>query len=360
MSASPAWERIDNSIAYDICYGRTAVPGRPKNQIMTELNGSRRPTRYTLSAGADGSMSGTDQVLPTGRPVAGGRRWRTAWHDHLYGSEFTWAVAFVIPYVAVFFAFAAYPIAYGFWMGRQLSLYAELVSDPHYMNTVINTVVYVGLGVNVMMFLALLLSGFFMRRRWWIKALAVIYILPWALPAVPAFLSFHWMLIGEQGLLNSLLQALFSIDGPIWFNNRWLAIGSNIIAYIWKWMPFWTVIFLAGRLAIPQEIYEAADVDGATGLRRFVHVTFPLLANIYLVCTLLATIWSLGEFSGVYFVSGGAPARSTEVLATLGIRYAFDFAQPQLGVAAMLSGLPLLIPAVIVLIRKVQTTEVQL
>jgi multiple sugar transport system permease protein len=305
-------------------------------------------------------MSATQQVLAAGTSGTGNRR-QPAWHGpHLHGSEFTWAIAFVVPYAAVFFAFAVYPIAYGFWMGSKPSLYAELVSDPRYVQTVINTMLYVGLGVNVKMFLALLLSGFFMRRRWWIKALLVIYILPWALPAVPAFLSFHWMLIGEQGLVDSVLQALFGIDGPIWFNHRWLALGSNIIAYIWKWMPFWTVIFLAGRMAIPREIYEAADIDGATGSRRFVHVTFPLLANIYLVCTLLSTIWTLGDFTGVHFVSGGAPAMSTDVLATLGIRYAFEVARPELGVAAMLSALPVLIPIVIVLIRKVQTTDVQL
>jgi multiple sugar transport system permease protein len=199
-----------------------------------------------------------------------------------------------------------------------------------------------------------------MRPRRWIKAVLVIYILPWALPAVPAYLSFHWMLIGEQGLVDSVLQALFNIDGPIWFNHRGLALGSNIVAYIWKWMPFWTVIFLAGRMAIPQEIYEAAQMDGATGTRRFVHVTFPLLANLYLVCTLLSTLWTLGDFTSVHFVSGGAPARSTDVLATLSVRYAFDIAQPQLGVAAILSALPVLIPLVIVLMRKVQATEVQL
>jgi multiple sugar transport system permease protein len=225
---------------------------------------------------------------------------------------------------------------------------------------VVNTLLFVGIGVNLKMFLAVLLSGFFLRRRWWIRALLVIYMLPWALAAVQAYISVHWILIGEMGLVNRLLEELFGIDGPIWFNHRWLALGSNIIAYIWKWMPFWTVIFLAGRMAIPQEIYEAADIDGATGSRRFVHVTFPLLANIYLVCTLLSTIWTLGDFTGVHFVSGGAPAMSTDVLATLGIRYALDFAQPQLGVAAMLSALPVLIPVVIVLMRKVQATEVQL
>ncbi len=305
-------------------------------------------------------MSATQQLLVAGKPIMGNGRRRPTWRGRLHGSELIWAIAFVVPYAAVFFAFAVYPIAYGLWMGRQPSLYAHLLSDPLYIRTVINTLLYVGLAVNVKMFLALLLSGFFMRRRRWIKALLVIYILPWALPAVPAFISFHWMLIGEQGLVDSVLQELFGIDGPIWFNHRGLALASNVVAYIWKWMPFWTVIFLAGRMAIPPEIYEAADVDGATGTRRFVHVTFPLLANLYLVCTLLSTIWTLGDFNGAYFVSGGAPAKSTDVLATLGIRYAFDLAQPELGVAAMLSALPVLIPLVIVLMRKVQATEVQL
>ncbi len=93
-------------------------------------------------------------------------------------------------------------------------------------------------------------------------------------------------------------------------------------------MPFWTVILLAGRMAIPPEIYDAAKVDGATGLRRFVHVSFPLLANLYLVCTLLSTIFTLGDFNTVTFVTGGGPANSTHVLATLGIRDAFDTRQP--------------------------------
>jgi multiple sugar transport system permease protein len=305
-------------------------------------------------------MSARQQVLAAARPVLGNGRWRPAWRGNLQTSDLAWAIAFVVPYAAVFFAFAVYPITYGLWMGRDPSLYAHVVSDPYYTRTVINTLLFVGIGVNVKMFLALLLSGFFMRRRRWIKALLVIYILPWALPAVPAFLSFHWMLIGEQGLLDGILQALFGIDGPIWFNHRGLALASNIVAYIWKWMPFWTVIFLAGRMAIPQEIYEAADVDGASGTRRFVHITFPLLANLYLVCTLLSTIWMLGDFNGAYFVSGGAPAMSTDVLATLGIRYAFDLGQPELGVAVMLSALPVLIPLVIVLMRRVQAMEVQL
>jgi multiple sugar transport system permease protein len=304
-------------------------------------------------------MRSTQQVLAAG-PVTLNRPRRPSWHRHLHGSEFAWAIAFVVPYAAVFFAFVVYPVAFGLWMASKPSLYGDLVANPFYARTVINTVLYVGLGVNVKMFLALLLSGFFMRRRWWIKALLVIYMLPWALPAIPAFVSFHWMLIGEEGFVDSVLLALFGIHGPTWFLNRWLALGSNIVSYIWKWMPFWTLTFLAGRMAIPQEIYEAADIDGASSSRRFVHVIFPLLGNLYLVCTLLSTLWTIGDFITVYLVSGGAPFYSTDVLATLGFHYAFDAAQPALGVAVVMSALPVLIPIVIILMRTLQTREVQL
>jgi multiple sugar transport system permease protein len=278
----------------------------------------------------------------------------------LQRSEVAWAFAFLAPYLVVFAAFVVYPVGYGLWLAREPALYRELFADQRYVRTVVNTILFVGLGVNLMMFVAVLLSGLFMRRDWWVRALLAVYLLCWALPAVPSFISFHWMLIGEQGLVDSLLRELFGVEGPIWFNDSRLALGCNIVAYIWKWMPFWTIVFVAGHMAIPQEIYEAAAVDGATGARRFLHVDFPLLANIYLVCTLLAALWTVGDFNTVYLVSSGAPARSSEVLATLGFHYAFDAAQPSLGVATAMSALPLLVPLVLVLMRRLQTGGVQL
>src|SRR5215813_8759301 len=305
-------------------------------------------------------MSSAQQVLASAGPVALNRPRRPSWHPHLHGSELAWALAFVVPYAAVFCAFVVYPVAFGLWMASKPSLYGDLVANPFYARTVINTVLYVSLGVNVKMFLALLLSGFFMRRRWWIRALLPVYVLPWALPAIPAFVSFHWMLIGEEGFVDSVLSTLFGIQGPLWFTDRRLALGSNIVAYIWKWMPFWTLTFLAGRMAIPQEVYEAAEIDGASGFRRFAHVILPLLGNLYLVCTLLSTLWTVGDFTTVARVSEGAPSLSTNVLATLCFSYASDAAQPSLGVAAVMSALPVLIPIAIVLMRALQTREVQL
>jgi multiple sugar transport system permease protein len=305
-------------------------------------------------------MSVTQQALAVGRAAAAPRLRRRAWYGGLQGSEYAWAIAFALPYAVIFFAFVVYPIAFGIWMGSDPTLYRDLFTDPRYLTTVVNTLLYVGIGVNVKMFLAFLLSGFFIRKGWWTKGLLVIFILPWATPALPAYMSIHWFLNGQWGMLNNALYMLFNIDGPVYLNERWTGLACNIGAYIWKTLPFWTVILLAGRMAVPQELYEAASVDGATGLRRFAHVTLPLMANLYLVCTLLDMVFALGDFNSTFFVSGGGPAMSTEVLATLGIRYAFTVALPRLGVAAVMSALPLLIPLVILLMRKLRMSEGQL
>ncbi len=305
-------------------------------------------------------MSSTQQVLAAGPPLSVKAPWRPPRHRHLHGSDFIWAIAFVVPYAAVFLGFVVYPFGYALWMAGKPSLYADLFADSSYLRTVVNTVLFVGIAVNLKMFLALLLSGFFLRRRWWIKALLAAYVLPWALAATQACISFHWMLIGEQGLVDRLLEEGLGIDGPLWFNDRWLGLGSNIVVYIWKWMPFWTVIFLAARLKIPRDIYDSAEIDGAIGASGFVHVTFPLLANLYLLCTMLSTLWAVGDFTTVYLVSTGGPGGATEVLATLGFHYAFDAANPALGVAAVMSALPVLIPVVIVLMRRLHTSEVRL
>ena len=304
-------------------------------------------------------MSATQQALAVGRGVVA-RPARRAWHGGLQGSEYIWAIAFAVPYVLVFFAFVIYPICYGLYLGGQAELYDQLFSDPRYLTAVLNTVIYVGVGVNLKMALAFLLSGYFMRKGWMYKALLLVFILPWATPALPAYISIHWLMNGQWGMLNNLLYLLFGIDGPVYLNDHWSGLAANIGAYIWKNMPFWTIILLAGRMAIPQELYEAAEVDGATGLLQFRHVTVPLMANLYLVCVLLDTIFALGDFNSTFFVSGGGPAMSTEVLATLGIRYAFTTALPRLGVATVMTALPLLIPLVFILMRKLRMKEGQL
>jgi multiple sugar transport system permease protein len=305
-------------------------------------------------------MSSTHQVLGAGRRRTASHAWRPPFRLHPRGSENAWAVAFVVPYAAVFVAFVIYPVIYGVWLGSDPSLYGLLFSDPKYLTIMVNTLLFVGIGVNVTMFLAFLLSGFFMSSNWWVRALLAIYLLPWVLPALVVFTSIHFMLVTQWGLLDSLWRAITDTDGPMFLTDRWIATAANITAHIWKWMPFWTLIFLAARMAIPKDINEAADIDGATGTRRLIHVTFPLLANVYLISTILSTIWTVGDFPTVYFVSSGAPARLTDVLATYAFREAYDFGYPHLGVAAALSALPVLVPLVLLLMRRIHTGGVQL
>lgn len=305
-------------------------------------------------------MSDAQQILAA--PGATGAKWTWPPHWRLgpRNSDAAWAAAFLTPYVAVLVAFVVYPLGFAFWLGSDPDAYRQLFDYPHYWITVVNTLLFIGIGVNGTLFLAFLLSGFFMIPGRWIKGLLVVYMLPWALPSLAAFLSIHWMLIGYGGFMNSALEALFGIDGPIWFDSYGLAIGANILSYMWKWMPFWTLVFMAGRMAIPQDVYDAAAVDGATGLQRFTFVTVPMLANLYLICTLLFALWTIGDFDTTYFVSSGSPALTTEILGTYTFRMMLDWGYVEIGLAAALSVLPVTIPVAILLIRRLQATEVQL
>src|SRR5262249_37783427 len=115
-------------------------------------------------------------AINLGRPQAVVRRdalWRHL-QGSLRGSEYTWAIAFLIPYVGVFVIFVVYPACYGIWLGSDPNLYIDLLSDPIYQSTLVNTLTFLAVGVNVKMFCALMMSGFFMRRGWWVKALLMI------------------------------------------------------------------------------------------------------------------------------------------------------------------------------------------
>lgn len=273
--------------------------------------------------------------------------------------ETSWGIIMVIPYIVIFLVFVVWPVAYGVWLGSGPDSYVRLFNDPIYLRTVINTAIFLGVGINLKLFLALLLSGFFASTRPWIRWLSILFILPWAVPSIPTILSFRWMLNSEWGMLNNILWYWFGIDGPWWLVRPNLAFGSVIAVHIWKYLPFWTLILLAGRMAISLDLYEAARIDGASRLQMFFHITWPQLRNLYFTSTLLSIIWSLGDFNSVYLLTGGGPNDTTHVLATLGIRYAFRLFQLDMGVATVITALPVLIPLVILLVRRLgRSTEV--
>ncbi len=262
-----------------------------------------------------------------------------------------WGIVMIAPYVLVFLAFVLYPVAYGLWTARHPQSYVHLWEDPIFARSVVNTLVFLLVGVNIKMFVALMLSGFFVQTRPWIRWLSLLFILPWAVPSIPTILSFRFMLNPEWGVINQLIFRLTGDDGPNWLNDPTLALTLAILVHIWKSLPFWTLILIAGRLAIPGELYEAASVDGASNPQKFRHITWPSMQNLYLTCVILSMIWTLGDFNSVYLLTGGGPADLTHVLATLGIRY-LRLDQVDLSMAAIVCAMPLVLPLVYFMMKR--------
>jgi multiple sugar transport system permease protein len=270
-------------------------------------------------------------------PVAPPRRGISTWQ--------TWGLIMLAPYAIVFLAFVVYPVSYGLWLARHPDSYTRLFADPIFVRTVINTILFLGIAVNLKFLLALWLSGFFVHERVWIRWMSVLFLLPWAVPSIPTIFSIRFMFNPEWGVINSTIFKLTLMDGPNWLNDPQIGLGLAMLTHIWKSLPFWTLILIAGRLAIPREQYEAAAVDGASTWQKFKYVTWPSLRTLYLSSTILSMIWSLGDFNSVYLLTGGGPADLTHVLATLGIRY-IRLDQVDLAMATIVCAMPLVLPLV--------------
>ena len=262
-----------------------------------------------------------------------------------------WGRVLVAPYLVVFVVFVLYPIGYGLWLARHPESYVALANDPIFFRTAVNTLIFLVVAINLKMIAALFLSGFFVHERWWIKILSVLFILPWAVPAIPTILSVRFMLNPEWGVINSTIFRLTGADGPNWLNDPALALTFSMVMHVWKSLPFWTLILVAGRLAIPQEQYEAASVDGATSWQKFRYITWPSMRGLYLTSTILSMIWTLGDFNSVYLLTGGGPADLTHVLATLGIRY-LRLDQVDLAMASIVVALPFVLPLVYFMMKR--------
>ncbi len=262
-----------------------------------------------------------------------------------------WGRVMVVPYILIFLIFVLFPVFYGLWLARHPASYVKLFEDPIFFRTLINTVVFLVVAINVKMAIALMLSGFFIQTRWWIKVLSLLFILPWAVPSIPTILSVRFMLNPEWGVINSLIFRFTGLDGPNWLNDPTLALTFSMLMHIWKSLPFWTLILLAARLGIPAEQYEAASVDGATSWQKFRFITWPAMRTMYITSTILSMIWTLGDFNSVYLLTGGGPADLTHVLATLGIRY-LRLDQVDLAMASIVVALPLVLPLVFFMMKR--------
>ena len=262
-----------------------------------------------------------------------------------------WGIVLLVPYLLVFLAFVVYPVGYGLWLARHPASYVALYHDPIFARAAVNTLIFLVIGINLKMLVALFLSGFFIQERRWIKWLSVLFILPWAVPSIPTILSVRFMLNPEWGVINQLIFKFTGEDGPNWLNDPTVALSMAIGVHIWKSLPFWTLILITGRLAISQDLFEAADVDGASWWQKFRFITWPSMQTLYVTCTLLSMIWTLGDFNSVYLLTGGGPADLTHVLATLGIRY-LRLDQLDMSMASIVCALPLVLPLVYFMMKR--------
>src|SRR5437868_10536710 len=234
--------------------------------------------------------------------------------------------------------------------------YIRLTGDGFFQRAVVNSFVFtfgsVGCKLVRGVVMALVLTSPIRWRSFWTGVLLI----PWVAPTVVSALNFLWIFDGSLGVLNYLLVRVFHVlpQGVGWLSEPGTAMASVIAVNIWRGFPFFGISFLAGMKAIPGELYEAASVDGASALQRFLHVTLPGLRNIMIIVVLLSTIWTFNDFGIVYILTRGGPGGATMVLPVFTYEMASGAQRLGDAIAAALSMLPGLAIIIVVLARSLR------
>jgi multiple sugar transport system permease protein len=176
--------------------------------------------------------------------------------------------------------------------------------------TAIATVFKVGIGFG----LALLLNQAFVGRR----AVRALLLLPWIVPTVLSTMAWLWMFDSNLSSINWVLRNLGLIQRNIpWLTDPTMALVSIIIVNVWRGLPFFAITLLAGLQTVPQELFDAAKVDGANQLQRLRRITVPMVMPVITIVTIVSIIGTLSDLQVVYALTGGGPNNTTHVLATL-------------------------------------------
>ena len=249
------------------------------------------------------------------------------------------AFFFLLPACVFLLLFMFYPIVYVILMSFfKVNKLGDLVSfsglanfrfmfdRPEFWQIIVRSCVWTALAVAVKtgigLVIALLLNVDFRGR----KVARSLVIIPWASSVPISAMIWQWTYNNDFGLLNHTLRTLRIFgEPPIWLAEPRPAFFANLWVDIWCGIPFMALVFLAGLQAIPQELYEAAEVDGATPLAKFRFVTLPLLSNVLTVATLLSILWTFNDFNVIYVLTGGGPGTSTDILITYIYKYAFQY-----------------------------------
>jgi len=206
-----------------------------------------------------------------------------------------------------------------------LDNYVRLAHDPVFWLTLWNSVVWV-FGSVILQFVfgfgaALLLQQAFTGRA----LVRTLTLLPWIIPGVVVGLIWEWLYQPNYGVINDLLlRAGWMTERVAWLSSPDLAMGAVIFTNVWRGIPFFAIMLLAGLQAVPDELYEAAHVDGANVFQRFWHVTLPLLRPIIVVATATRIIWTFNYADLIFVMTGGGPANATQITSTYTLVQAYS------------------------------------
>jgi len=192
-----------------------------------------------------------------------------------------------------------------------------LFEDSNFWLYLGHTFIYVGSAVTISLILGLIISNILNKAIKGRSALRTVMLLPWMIPLVLTGISWRWIMQDIYGAFNALLMQLGIIDQSVaWLTEGSTAMMSVITADFWANTPFVTIILLAGLQSVPDQLYEAADVDGASGWQKFYHITLPLLRPSIFVALVMRTLFAIRALDIVYALTGGGPGESTEVMAS--------------------------------------------
>ncbi len=270
-------------------------------------------------------------------------------------------ILFVAPAELLLLVFLAYPFFLGLWLGFTDTVvgregnfigvenYADLLDDPSFWLTVFNTFLYTVVAV---FFKAVLGIGLavVLNRDFRSKGLMrAVVLLPWIIPTALSAICFWWLYDATFSGISWVLIRLGLIDTTINFlGDPWNARFSLIAANVWRGIPFFTIGLLAGLQTINPDLYEAADLDGATSWSKFRRITLPLITPLLAVVTAFSTIWTFADFQLIWVITKGGPAGATHIFGTLSFQRAM--AGGHFGEGAAISNfmLPILVVCVLV------------
>jgi multiple sugar transport system permease protein len=207
-----------------------------------------------------------------------------------------------------------------------LANYARVLADPLFWRATLNSTLYVSASVGGAFLVGLATALLLNKELPGNRILRTIVLVPWAVPGVIVAIVFLWILDGSFGVFNGMLRSLGLLRGEMpWFVNAGTAMGAVVIPTIWKTYPLITLSILAALRSIPKELYEAANVDGATGLQQFGYVTWPGIQGVSFLVIMISALAVFRDVDIIFATTGGGPAGATETLALYVYKEAFHY-----------------------------------